>query len=121
MQKYGFAFLLALSAGTLGRVRLRHPGVRPGRRRLAARRRRSPRSWNAVRWPLGLLLTAAAVTMLFRWCPRRHQPAPSWLAFGSVVSVVLWSSVTVGLAVVLQLQLVVRRRPTDRWPEWSPS
>ena len=55
-------------------------------------------AWNAVRWPLGLALTTAAVTMLMRWCPRRHQPAPSWLAFGSIVSVVLWTVVTVGLA-----------------------
>ena len=37
------------------------------------------------------------MTLLFRWCPRPHQPALSWLAFGASVSVVLWAVSTVAL------------------------
>ena len=62
------------------------------------------------RWPLGLGAGAVAgIALLFRLCPRRRQPALSWLAFGAAVAVVLWGIVTVGLGVVLRAQLVVRR------------
>ena len=54
-------------------------------------------SWSVVRWPLGVLLIAVAVTILFRWLPRRRQPRLSWLAFGSAVSVILWGLSTAGL------------------------
>ena len=84
LQKYGRAFLLALT-----------------RRRASARWR----SWRSAfgrdvgealdndsvssalerrcagRSPSALLV--AMVALLFRWSPRRHQPAWSWLAFGS--------------------------------------
>ena len=33
----------------------------------------------------------------------RHQPAWSWLAFGSTVSVVLWSLVTLGLGLFFRV------------------
>ncbi len=97
VQKYGFAFALALSAGTLGACAFatlafgRSLGDSLHNDTISA-------IWNAVRWPLGIALTGAAVTMLFRWCPRRRQPDPSWLAFGSAVSVLLWVLVTAGLA-----------------------
>ena len=45
---------------------------------------------------------ASAIALLFRWSPRRHQPAWSWLAFGSTVSVLLWSLVTLGLGLFFQ-------------------
>jgi YihY family inner membrane protein len=102
LRKYGFAFLVALSAGTLSACAFaalafgRTVGDAIHDERLSA-------AWNATRWPLALALTATAVTMLFRWCPRRHQPAASWLAFGSVVSVVLWTTVTLGLATFFRL------------------
>jgi YihY family inner membrane protein len=97
VKKYAFAFVLAVSAGTLGACAF---ATLAFGRTLgdSVRDDRVSTAWNATRWPLGLLFTAAAVTMLLRWCPRRHQPAPSWLAFGSVVSVVLWTVVTLGLA-----------------------
>jgi YihY family inner membrane protein len=98
VQKYSFAFLLAISAGTLGAFAFATLAL--GRRvGVAVQDDRISAAWNAVRWPLGLLLISAAITMLLRWCPRRHQPGPSWLAFGSVVSVALWTLVTVGLSV----------------------
>ncbi len=58
--------------------------------------------WSAVRWPLGVLLTAVAVTVLFRWSPRRRQPGLSWLAFGSGISVALWGLSTVGLGLFVR-------------------
>jgi len=46
--------------------------------------------WDLVRWPLSLALIVVAVGLLFRFSPRRHQPALSWLLFGAVVATVLW-------------------------------
>ena len=53
--------------------------------------------WEFLRWPIGLALMAATIALLFRWSPRRRQPAWSWLAFGAGVSVTLWCAVTVAL------------------------
>jgi YihY family inner membrane protein len=50
--------------------------------------------WALVRWPLALGLMMCATAMLFRWAPRRHQPAWSWLAFGATISVLLWAAST---------------------------
>lgn len=58
--------------------------------------------WKVLRWPLALLLVAGAMATVFRYAPNRHQPAWSWLAFGSTVSVVLWSVVTFGLGVFVE-------------------
>jgi uncharacterized BrkB/YihY/UPF0761 family membrane protein len=41
------------------------------------------------------------MALLFRWCPRRRQPAWSWLAYGSTVAVVLWVLATAALGVFL--------------------
>jgi uncharacterized BrkB/YihY/UPF0761 family membrane protein len=49
------------------------------------------RVWNASRWPVALLLAAASIALLFKWSPRRRQPTWSWLAFGAIVSVGLWT------------------------------
>jgi YihY family inner membrane protein len=53
--------------------------------------------WGWLRWPLAVVLIAVAVTLLFRWCPRRHQPALSWMAYGATVSVLGWLLVTLAL------------------------
>jgi YihY family inner membrane protein len=96
-EKYGRALGLALSAGTLTALAfialawggdLLRPVTSAG----------VSEGWNTVRWPLGLILVAVAVTVLFRWCPRRHQPRLSWLAFGAGLAVASWAVVTVGLA-----------------------
>jgi YihY family inner membrane protein len=97
LQKYGFAFLLALSVGVLDACAF--AALAFGRTIGASLNNDSvSHVWNVARWPLGLALTAAAMTMLLRWCPRRHQPSPSWLAFGAGVSVLLWTLVTLALA-----------------------
>jgi YihY family inner membrane protein len=46
--------------------------------------------WDALRWPLGLAALVVAVTLLFRYAPRRSQPGLSWLAVGAAVTVLAW-------------------------------
>lgn len=96
VHKYGLATLLAVSAGLLavfafvclavGSNAFRHVGGHW-----------LSTTWAAVRWPLGLLFTAGAVALVFRWSPRRRQPAWSWLAFAAAVSTLLWCVVTIAL------------------------
>ena len=98
LQKYGLAFALALTVGMLLLAALvilafgRTIGDSIHYDLLS-------RAWDIARWPLGLAATGAAVGLLFRWCPRRHQPAWSWLAFGSGLAVVLWFVTTVAFGV----------------------
>lgn len=47
-----------------------------------------------LRWPLGALLDLLAITVIFRWAPRRRQPGMSWLAFGAGLALVLWLAFT---------------------------
>jgi uncharacterized BrkB/YihY/UPF0761 family membrane protein len=44
----------------------------------------------------------ASIALLFRWSPRRRQPAWSWLAFGATAAVVLWSAATAALGLFFQ-------------------
>lgn len=46
--------------------------------------------WDVFRWPVGLAALVFAVTLLFRFSPRRHQPGLSWLALGAGLTVLLW-------------------------------
>ena len=59
--------------------------------------------WSIVRWPLGAILVAAAAALLFERSPNRSQPEPSWLAFGSGLSVLMWFAFTGILAGYLEL------------------
>ena len=52
---------------------------------------------------LGLVTLAAAMALIFRLTPNRHQPAWSWLAFGATVSIVLWALVTLALGVFFEI------------------
>ncbi len=115
VQKYGRALLLALTAGALSTAAfamfaLGH-GIGAGLNDDTV-----TQVWNVVRWPLALVLMMAAIALLFRWSPLRHQPAWSWLAFGSTVSVLLWSIATLGLGLVLPGQHDVQHARTDRSP-----
>jgi len=47
-------------------------------------------AWDLVRWPLSLILIVFAVGLLFRYSPRRRQPALTWLLFGATLSTILW-------------------------------
>jgi YihY family inner membrane protein len=55
-------------------------------------------SFDLVRWPLGFLLALASTSVLFRASPRRRQPGRTWLAFGALVTLVLWTLFTFCLA-----------------------
>jgi YihY family inner membrane protein len=95
-EKYRLATLLAVSAGALGAAAftLLALGQDVGR---SLDNRAADATWGVARWPLGLVFIAAAVALIFRWSPRRHQPGWSWLAFAAAVSVTLWCAVTVAL------------------------
>ena len=95
-RKYGLAFLLALSAGTL--TGLAFACLAFGREIFGTNKNSAwGATWGVLRWPLGLLLIAGAITLLFRFCPRRRQPRLSWLAFGAGLAVLLWVASTVSL------------------------
>jgi YihY family inner membrane protein len=93
VRKYGQALLLTVTAGLLaasafvvgafGRALGHSIGGRTG-----------DTVWTVSRWPLAILLVGASVALLFRWSPRRRQPAFTWLAYGAGVSVMLWIAVT---------------------------
>ena len=96
LKKYGLALFFALSVGTLGAAAF--VCLAFGRELFFSIHNHALTSvWSVVRWPLGVALTAIAVTVLFRWSPRRRQPSLSWLAFGSGISVFLWGLATIGL------------------------
>ena len=90
MQKYGLALLLTVTAGACSAVAFvvfafgRDLGNALGSAHDLGHR--------AVADGIGLIVVAMA--LLFRVSPRRRQPAWSWLAYGSALSVVLWSAVT---------------------------
>jgi len=96
LKKYGLGFCFALSVGTL--VVASFVSLAFGGDLFSSIHNHAFTSvWTVVRWPLGVSLTAIAVTVLFRWSPRRRQPGLSWLAFGSGISVFLWGLSTIGL------------------------
>jgi YihY family inner membrane protein len=95
VRKYGLALLLAISAGLLAMIAW--ASLAFGRSVGRSLPDSTASVWNAVRWPLGLVLMMSAIALLFRCSPRRHQPRWSWLALGASISVLLWSAVTIAL------------------------
>jgi YihY family inner membrane protein len=97
VHKYGRALLLTLSAGFLATVAFTAAALGAS---IGASLGSEPAAlvWDAIRWPLALVLMTSAVALLFRWSPRRRQPAWSWLAFGAAVSVGLWALATLTLS-----------------------
>jgi YihY family inner membrane protein len=94
LKKYGLALFFALSVGAIFAAAF--VCLAFGRSLfLTTNNATLSSTWAIVRWPLGVGLTAVAVTVLFRYSPRRCQPRLSWLAFGSGVSVFLWGLATV--------------------------
>ena len=102
LQKYGRAFLFALSAGVLSTFAFLAIGFGPAIGR-SFDNHTLDTIWTWTRWPLAIAFLTAANALLFRWSPNRRQPAWSWLAFGAAVSVVLWVIVTVLMGVALDL------------------
>ncbi|GIH86234.1 hypothetical protein Pro02_46420 [Planobispora rosea] len=101
-RKYGRALLLALSAGafmTAGFVAM--VGGDAIGRALAEVYRWDEGMRDAfalVRWPAGFVLALLSTSVLFRASPRRRQPGHTWLAFGALVALVLWTAFTFLLA-----------------------
>ncbi len=90
LRKYGNALLLAVTAGLLamlavvvlvGGQAIREAVGPSGELDLALK---------IARWPVGLALVVVSVALLFAYAPSRRQPEPSWLAFGAVLSALLW-------------------------------
>jgi YihY family inner membrane protein len=46
-------------------------------------------TWDIARWPVGVLVTTLAVTVVMDYSPRRRQPSLSWLALGAGLAVAL--------------------------------
>ncbi|NYE38813.1 YihY family inner membrane protein [Nocardioides cavernae] len=61
------------------------------------------RAWDWGRWPLGLVALVVAIAVLFDHAPRRRQPALSWLALGSGVTVLGSMAAAAGLAAYVTL------------------
>ena len=101
LHKYGRALVLALTAGLLAVVAFAMFAVGHSIGQ-GIGNDTAAQVWRFIRWPLAFVLMAASIALLFRWSPRRHQPAWSWLAFGSTVSVVLWSLTTLGLGLFFE-------------------
>ena len=101
LQKYGLAFLLAVTAGACAAAAFvvfafgREIGTSIGSEARTV--------WDIARWPIALVLIGAAMALLFRLSPYRRQPAWSWLAYGSALSVVLWSASTLALGVMFEV------------------
>jgi YihY family inner membrane protein len=96
--KYARALLLTLTAGTLGA--LAFGGLGLGGAIASTLGTPTVRTiWSVARWPLGVILLIAALALILRWAPRRHQPAWSWMSFGAVVAVGLMALVTIVLNV----------------------
>ena len=102
VQKYGRAFLLAISVGALLSFAFLAIGFGPAIDS-ALESDLLKTLWTWLRWPVALALMTSGIALLFRWCPRRRQPSWSWLAFGAAVSVVLWFAVTLLLSIFFRV------------------
>jgi YihY family inner membrane protein len=90
VRKYGVAFVLALTAGTLGLLSVVVLLGGAALRDAAGFGSGFDAVWRVARWPLGLGLVVASVALLLEVAPRRRQPEWSWLAVGAGVSATLW-------------------------------
>jgi YihY family inner membrane protein len=96
LRKYGRAFLLTLTAGSLSVLAFVALGL-GGAIATSFGSSTTAAIWNVLRWPIGIALLTAATAMVMRWAPRRHQPAWSWLSLGALVAVGLLALVTLAL------------------------
>ena len=97
-QKYGRAFVLAVTAGALAVAAFAFFALGNDIGRGIANEDVG-HTWQVLRWPLALILSGSAIALVFRWSPYRHQPSWSWLAYGGAASVAMWSLATAGLGV----------------------
>jgi YihY family inner membrane protein len=55
-------------------------------------------AFSLARWPVGLLLVFAALTLVYKVSPNRRQPSIAWLQTGTVMATLLWVGLTALLA-----------------------
>ena len=60
--------------------------------------------WSIARWPIGLIVAAFAVFILFRIAPRRQIGPPRAILAGSLVAVVMWAAFTGLLSLYFSIQ-----------------
>jgi len=89
----GLGFLLLVAGGAFGDAMVAEYGWSDG----------THRAWQWGRWPLGLLTLVLTIAVLFDHSPRRRQPALSWLALGSGITVVLSMAAAAGLAAYMNV------------------
>ena len=98
LRKYGRALLMALTAGLLLQLGFLViiAGDALGESLAAAYGWGDTfeTMWTIGCWPVGVVLAWMSFTVILERAPRRQQPAYSWLAFGSGVSLVLWLLLT---------------------------
>ena len=92
-RRYLVAFLLDLTAGIMlvgAFVLLAAGGALADAFRSNGWSSTAATGFSIARWPAGVLLAVAAITLIFKVAPDRHQPKFSWLVGGTVVATVLW-------------------------------
>ena len=101
MRKYLVASVLALTAGVLALLSIVVLVAGSAVRDALGAGAGFDDVWSVLRWPLGAVLVVTAVSLLFEVAPKRPQPEASWLAFGAIVSSVLWIAFMGVLAVYI--------------------
>lgn len=90
LRKYLTALFLALSAGLLALLSVVLLVGGSAIRDALGRSDSFDAVWTIARWPVGLALVIASISLLFEHSPRRRQPEASWLAFGAAAAAALW-------------------------------
>jgi uncharacterized BrkB/YihY/UPF0761 family membrane protein len=102
-QRYGVAFVLAVSAGML--LALGGLAVVGGRAisRGLGWEERALTVWNVARWPVGIAVAAVGIYLLFRTAPRERVGSPGALAAGTSAAVALWFMFSLALGLYFAL------------------
>jgi YihY family inner membrane protein len=102
-QRYGVAFVLAVSAGVL----LAAGGLAVVGGRAISRglgwEGTALTVWNVARWPVGVAVAAVGIYLLFRTAPRERVGSSAALAAGTTVAVALWFVFSLALGLYFAL------------------
>jgi YihY family inner membrane protein len=103
LPKLGFGLLLSVTAGFLLAIAFVLLAVGKGLEQGLARGTgwsdTSAAIFGILRWPAGLLLTFAALTVIYKVSPNRRQPGTAWLQTGTTTATLMWFALTALLAV----------------------